>query len=402
MHRSVPQCLAVPAIMMILTMTAGAEPAGPPALERDELAADLQLLQGSWELVATPEGQASPAVRSIKTIDGNRETVRRYRLPSGELATEQTVEFTLGKSGDVRVFTFFPVGGTAAEGKSYVYRVDDDCFYDVPGLLDDKRYDNYQVLPKVWRWKRIDPQANIEINASRLLTKQAPTTPGIVGASPAVVEAGDTKRSPKAARRDREIPHWGKVVDPNDDCKVDANLLSMLVPPTNHDLSPLRGLSAPRVLRTVTGDFEVSVKVTADFRPGTTAKGKGRPFNGAGLVIWQDAENFLRIERNAWWDGESYLCYPPLIEYWRDRQYSGANNAPVSSSEFFHGDSTWLKAVRRGDRITVSMSHDGTKWTEVKTVVVKLDSRLQVGVAALNTSDQPFRVEFADLVLKTE
>lgn len=402
MHRSVPQCLAVPTIMIILALTAGAEPADPPSLKQDELAADLKLLQGSWELVMGADGQAAPTMRSVKTIEGNRETVKRYRLPSGELATEQTVEFTLSKSGDVRVFTFFPVGGTVSEGRSYVYRVDHDSFYDAPGLLDDKRYDNYQVLPKVWCWKRIDPHAKIETKASLLWTEPTQTTLGIVGAAPAVVEVNNTKLLLKDARRSDDISQWGTVVDPKNDCKVDTGSLIIQVPPTNHDLSPLRGLSAPRVLRSVTGDFEVSLKVTADFQPGTTAKGKGRPFNGAGLLIWQDAENFLRIERNAWWDGESFLCYPPLIEYWRDRQYSGANNAPVSSSEYFHGDSTWLKAVRRGNRITVLMSHDGTKWIEVKTVIVKLDSRLQVGVAALNTSDKPFRVEFADLVLKSQ
>ena len=399
MYRSVPRYLAVVSMAMLFALATRSMPAAPSS-EQDDLAADLKLLQGSWELVTQTEGLNAPTMRSVKTIEGNRETVKRYRLPSGEQATEQTVEFKLSKNGDVRVFTFFPVGVTAAEGKSYVYRVDHDSFYDVPGLLDDKRYDNYQVLPKVWRWKRIDPDAIIETNTSRLWTTE--TTLGIVGSSPAVVEASNTKLLLKDARRGDEIPHWGTVVDPNNDCEVGTSSLKIQVPPTNHDLSPLRGLSAPRVLRTVTGDFELSVKVTADFQPGPTAKGKGRPFNGAGLLIWQDAENFLRVERNAWWDGESFLCYPPLIEYWRDRKYAGANNAPVLSSKFFHGDSTWLKAIRRGERITVSMSHDGVKWIEVKTVIVKLDARLQVGVAALNTSDKPFQVEFDDLQLKLE
>ena len=150
MYRSVPRYLAVVSMAMLFALATRSMPAAPSS-EQDDLAADLKLLQGSWELVTQTEGLNAPTMRSVKTIEGNRETVKRYRLPSGEQATEQTVEFKLSKNGDVRVFTFFPVGGTAAEGKSYVYRVDHDSFYDVPGLLDDKRYDNYQVLPKVWR-----------------------------------------------------------------------------------------------------------------------------------------------------------------------------------------------------------------------------------------------------------
>lgn len=172
--------------------------------------------------------------------------------------------------------------------------------------------------------------------------------------------------------------------------------LRIRVPAANHDLSPFRGLNAPRLLTNVSGDFAVQVKVTGDFKPGPNSLGKGHPFTSAGILIWQDNDNYLRIERDAWRQEDSLWCYPPLIEYWRDREYAGMNVQAVPA-QFFPGESTWLKAVRRGSQITVSISHDGTNWQDVRSFAVELATEVQVGIAALNTSDEPFVVDFEDL-----
>lgn len=76
------------------------------------------------------------------------------------------------------------------------------------------------------------------------------------------------------------------VTDPDMDCEfsLSAKKISITVPGTIHDLHPARGMNAPCVLRSVTGDFTVQVKVTADFQPGRTSEGRGAPFNGAGIL----------------------------------------------------------------------------------------------------------------------
>lgn len=388
MKRNALTCFALTALTLFSMAAAAPKPADTKSSQDDELAADLASLQGTWELVTGKEAKGIATTRSVKTIKGNQETVRRYRLPSGELSSERTVEFTLSRSGGVRVFTFFPVGGLSQDRRSYVYRVDQDDFYDVPGLLSGEQFDNYQVLPKVWHWKRIASDNANETEAPT--TNATPTTSN----SQTVLFTGDPQLLLKEALGIHGVSPWGVIVDPNKDCDISDRVLRIVVPPTNHDLNPLRGLSAPRVLQPVSGDFEVSVRVTCDLEPGMKAMGKGSPFHGAGLLIWEDDENFLRIERNAWRNGDSCLCYPPLIEYWRDRQYSGANKVPVPSAEFFPEGSTWLKATRRGNRMTVSMSPDGKKWKDVRSFDIDLTTKLQVGVAALNTSDKPFRAEF--------
>jgi hypothetical protein len=139
-----------------LSLAQDAQPQGDP------LAEDLKLLQGHWEMLHGNEGKGPPTVRSVKEIRGNRETLRRYNLATGELLREHTVEFALSASGDVRVFTFYGVGGDPKQGLSFVYKIDGDNFYDVPGLLQGGEYRNYQASPTVWRWKRIKEEPRVE------------------------------------------------------------------------------------------------------------------------------------------------------------------------------------------------------------------------------------------------
>lgn len=199
----------------------------------------------------------------------------------------------------------------------------------------------------------------------------------------------------------------GEVLPPLDgrtETSLPGNTTRMLrvhVPAANHDLNPYRGLTAPRLLKKVCGDFEFRVKVTADFRPGAKTMGKGNPFQGAGILIWQDGDNYLRIERNAWRQGDSYWCYPPLMEYWHNREYSGMN-VPAVPAEFFQGRSTWLKAVRRGNQVTISLSHDGIAWHDIRSFPVEFAPDVEIGMAALNTSDEPLTVDFDDLVIVNE
>lgn len=121
----------------------------------DPLAKDLQLLQGKWELLHGNEGKGPPTIQSIKEIKGNRETLRRYEIKTQKLTREHSVDFALSQSGDVRVFTFYGVGGNPKDGMSFVYKVDAENFYDIPGVLQGDGHRNYQQTPRVWHWKRV-------------------------------------------------------------------------------------------------------------------------------------------------------------------------------------------------------------------------------------------------------
>lgn len=216
----------------------------------------------------------------------------------------------------------------------------------------------------------------------------------VVAAIPSLVSLADDKPT-------QILAGWGAVTDPDNDCNVRGTpkKLTITIPGTNHNLHPARGVNAPRVLQKISGDFTVQVKVSSEFKPGTSSTVNGRPFNGAGILIWQDGDNFLRVERNAFWIDDSLVCYPPLMEYWRNREYAGANEAPEPAT-YFRGESTWLKADRKGKNVTVSISHDGKDWIEVKSFEADMLDDLQVGVSAVNSSDTPFTVNFEELTIK--
>jgi regulation of enolase protein 1 (concanavalin A-like superfamily) len=195
------------------------------------------------------------------------------------------------------------------------------------------------------------------------------------------------------------------VTDPDGDCKVKAqgDRLTMTVPASHHNLHPGWGMNAPRVLQDVEGDFTVEVKVTGDFKPTDESSWEGsRPFIGAGLLIWQDAKNLLRVERNAIRAPEQNLtfCYPPLIEYYWDGEYQDTN-PEAARDAFFKDRSTYLRLQRRGDTVKVSLSHDGKKWIVAKQVRVRFAKKVKVGVAAISTSNKPFAVEFTELRIAT-
>jgi regulation of enolase protein 1 (concanavalin A-like superfamily) len=162
-------------------------------------------------------------------------------------------------------------------------------------------------------------------------------------------------------------------------------------------------MKAPRVLREVEGDFTAQVKVTGDFKPGEqSASPETSSFNAAGLLLWQDSKNYIRLERNAWRTGDGqYACYPPLFEHYRDGQYQNTN-PDGTTDDFFKGRSTWLKLERRAGKVIASYSHDGKEWTEVKQIDVELPRKVQIGVAAVNTSTKPLTVEFEGLSVRPQ
>jgi regulation of enolase protein 1 (concanavalin A-like superfamily) len=204
------------------------------------------------------------------------------------------------------------------------------------------------------------------------------------------------------AQRPKSVRGWGMLIDLDNDCTVSPGegKLTITVPGGTHDLNKqLGGMSAPRVLREVDGDFTIQVKVSGEFDPGDeAAKHNNRdiaPFCSAGLLLWQDEKNYLRLERNGWCRDGKIGCYKPLIEYYRDSVPPPESEATLE--QFFKGQSTWLKFERRGNSVTASYSHDGEEWTTAKEITVELPPRIQAGIAAVNTSTKRFSVEFEQL-----
>jgi regulation of enolase protein 1 (concanavalin A-like superfamily) len=212
----------------------------------------------------------------------------------------------------------------------------------------------------------------------------------------------DNNSPPIVEKKSSAIRGWGNVVDIDGDCTVqgDKEKLTITVPDTLHSLSSSISVNAPRVLQEVDGDFTATVRVSGEFVPGEKAtKPSGYPFNGAGLLIWGDQGNFIRLERNVWWmaDQQVHASYTPLFQYFKAGEEQQNVCPPGTSKEFFQGRSTCFRLERKGDHVTAWYSHDGKEWTAVKEIAVDLPQKVQVGVAAINSSNKAFTVEFTDL-----
>jgi regulation of enolase protein 1 (concanavalin A-like superfamily) len=197
----------------------------------------------------------------------------------------------------------------------------------------------------------------------------------------------------------KELGDWGLAIDPDKDCKFvpDAKALSIEVPGTWHDLNPDTGkLNAPRVVRAAEGDFTITVKVTGEFKPvGNSTNPKGVPYNGAGIVIWSDSDNFIRLERGALLRNGKVGTSVAFEE--REGGYRGA----VHNDLFPAGD-CYLRLERKGSRISGAISKDGSTWKQLKPIDTIWPAKLKVGLSAINSSSEPFTVKFEDVVRKAE
>lgn len=147
--------------------------------------------------------------------------------------------------------------------------------------------------------------------------------------------------------------------------------LRLSTPDRGHDLYPYSNLNAPRLMRDVTGDFQVVTKVTIDPRYN---------YQGAGLLLWQDENNYVRLERT--------LVEGVDLWYRINGSYSGFE-VPYSSP------SVYLKLERSGSSVLVGYSLNGQDWIVLPTLNVALADNLQVGISLLNEwQDNPIWADF--------
>jgi len=195
---------------------------------------------------------------------------------------------------------------------------------------------------------------------------------------------------------------WGplSIFGSPGDCQIraDGDRLSINIPGSLHVLSPELGtMNAPRLLVPVRGDFTARVTVSGRILPGTDPLTVPAPlpftFQGAGLLIWQDDHNYLRLERTSFYDAvEHKRLHRVLVENCRDGKTTNASVAARDS------DLT-LKFERRGSEIRCSYNPDGRNWVEVKRQNVAFPGEVRVGVSASNASPKPFNSRLEDFQL---
>jgi S1-C subfamily serine protease/regulation of enolase protein 1 (concanavalin A-like superfamily) len=219
----------------------------------------------------------------------------------------------------------------------------------------------------------------------------------------------------------KSLTRLGKLVEDDDaktpdECKLDMNkeahkvaielpggkpfTLAPTITSKEKRSKPLH--NAPRMLADVEGDFVAVVQVGGNINPGidpiSDPRGKRLPFcfQGAGLIVYQDNKNFLRLERACRTEGTATLQRELLVEAVHsgrvvDHYYinlPGDANAPMD-----------LIMIRKDDRMKLMFSFDQKTLLGFRDLTLDFPSKVQVGLTATNLSKKPFTARFEDFLL---
>jgi regulation of enolase protein 1 (concanavalin A-like superfamily) len=211
----------------------------------------------------------------------------------------------------------------------------------------------------------------------------------------AAAPMGETAATQVGGGALQKIAGWGEFVDAGGKSRVrlEGPRATIETPAGSFDLWPEgKATNAPRLLQDVSGDFTVRVKTVGPVmgEKGAEATGRDVAFNAATLVIWQDENNFVRLDRAG--------MHKAGTRYHQTYYHINQDGKrTVQLSQALPDQGSWLKLERRGGTITAGWSVDGLRWQTYPVQNAKLTDKVRVGVAALNSSTKPFVATFEDL-----
>jgi hypothetical protein len=230
-----------------------------------------------------------------------------------------------------------------------------------------------------------------------------------------VLTSGSLLRTISQLRR-KSFGLLGPLVDPDKDCTLtkdeDNAKLKIEIPGKLHSNSPYVVTrknkkvplhNAPMTLAEVEGDFAAVVEVTGDIRPGSSTprdrQGNTLPFTyqGGGIIVYQDKNNFFRLERAASViiDGLQPV-HRLLIEAVKEGKEAEGGYIYLDVPD----RNTLLIVVRRKGRVRCLYSPDGGNSVAVfREFELDLPPKVKVGLSATNISAKNFTANFENFTL---
>jgi regulation of enolase protein 1 (concanavalin A-like superfamily) len=214
----------------------------------------------------------------------------------------------------------------------------------------------------------------------------------------------DTTDAKDAADAKNIVPGWGQFHDVVGDCqyRLEEGVLTIEVPGAAHDLSVEQGqMTAPAVLQEVRGDFKIVVKVDGQFTPGRPLV-PGRPaYQGAGLVLALNLNNYIRLERGTFIQPGAPQS-PPYANFEVRLNGQVVRIGQTTDFTLTEGRPTYFKIEKQGESILGFVSEDGKQWYALGEKNLPPSEKLMVGVAAINASDAPLTPQFSEHKLTNE
>ncbi len=227
--------------------------------------------------------------------------------------------------------------------------------------------------------------------------------------------ATSLERILRGGRRE-SFARLGRLIDPDKDCDLKkdeaTDTITIEIPGnTLHTLdreivSPLDKTkplhNAPMVLTEVDGDFAAVVEVTGEISPSLTLPEDLRgntisaTFQGAGLLLYQDRNNFVRLERLARVNaGSIQPSHKVLLEVVKNGKQLESQRLSAPSSGRLN-----LILMRRQGRVTCTASADmAAPLPPSLHVDMDLPAKVQIGLSASSVSATPLTATFENFVL---
>ncbi len=187
------------------------------------------------------------------------------------------------------------------------------------------------------------------------------------------------------------IDGWGQMVDPDGDCRFEIGDDSVTVTfgPGAHGLDAEGNrMNAPRVLRSVSGDFSVSTVVHGDL----PLPDLPYAYVSGGLVLMQDPKNYIRLER------ASFIRRGKKSYYTNFEQRIDAKRTRMGKFVDFPLDAerdVELRLEVVGETVRALVRHVGEDWHEMGTAKITAGQTLQTGVSGVKTTPDEVKVTFS-------
>ncbi len=150
--------------------------------------------------------------------------------------------------------------------------------------------------------------------------------------------------------------------------------------PTGKDLYG-ENRTAPRLLKAVTGDFQIETRVKFD---------PTEDYQGAGLLVFRDGNNYLRLERS--YGGVDGGNSGMRLDLRKNEEYKTIAT-PVSTPTV--AKDVEMRIMRVGKVLTAFWrENENAEWKELGQAETDYPETVQVGLIGCNTTD-PIAAEFA-------
>jgi regulation of enolase protein 1 (concanavalin A-like superfamily) len=228
--------------------------------------------------------------------------------------------------------------------------------------------------------------------------------------------AGILERIVRNARRE-SFEMLRTFVDPSNDCKLvkdeEGMKIKIEVPGDKVHTLATEAMTrvdktktlhnAPMALTEVEGDFVAMVLVTGDMSPGARLpqdrQGNDLPFtfNGAGLVLYQDKDNFIRLERTAGVAVDDLQSiHQVLVEIVKDGKRLDTTDVYWPLPE----GNVQLFMIRRNGKVRFQFRPGDSDATfSAPEFDLILPSKVSVGLSASNISAKPFTATFENFAV---